>query len=409
MNVNARAGQGDDGMFVDASLLVDSAGRRSDVALKALAKQVKSDWTFDARVNGQQIVVDDLMQLAGAFSAKTQEKPAASSATTQKGGAKSAPVPALAKTPRTSTKPDTKAFWAGVQGQAGVDIKSVLYGEKWQVTGIAAVLKVDETRLALERAAARFDEKSSLSANAEVKFAAGKPQPYDLNAKFDLKDFDTVPVFKALDPNKPPTVEGVFNVDGNASGKGANLNDLTANTKGNLNLSSKGGLFRGLKFATTASKATQVAGALLGLAGVRGSQEIDLVGQLAGLLGEIPYDQLTLKVNRDDQLNIKLEDFNLISPNVHLQGKGSISSELNKPLVQQPLKMELSLGARGPVEDALNRGKQLSGTRDNLGYADFREPFVVGGTLENPDTSQLKTLLAKVAVGGVLDILGGKK
>jgi hypothetical protein len=64
------------------------------------------------------------------------------------------------------------------------------------------------------------------------------------------------------------------------------------------------------------------------------------------------------------------------------------------PLLEQPLALNLSLAARGKVEQLLGKVRLLDGTQDDLGYARTREPLTIGGTLSKPDATAFFTRLA---------------
>ena len=129
---------------------------------------------------------------------------------------------------------------------------------------------------------------------------------------------------------------------------------------------------------------------------------------IAQSLAEIPYDQLSLAVTRDPQLNLRLQDFSLISPQVRLGGTGEIRAVAGTDLAKQPLDLRLQLGARGHLADQMNRASLLDGKKDDLGYVGFTVPVHVGGTLSNPDTGELKTALVKAAAGSLLNSILGK-
>jgi hypothetical protein len=53
------------------------------------------------------------------------------------------------------------------------------------------------------------------------------------------------------------------------------------------------------------------------------------------------------------------------------------------------------MSVMGSVQSLISRinSSLLTGEKDELGYAKLREPFVIGGTLDKPDTSKLYSLL----------------
>jgi len=126
------------------------------------------------------------------------------------------------------------------------------------------------------------------------------------------------------------------------------------------------------------------------------------VDQLAQSLGEINYDQLSVKFTRDEMLNMNLQDFSLVAPELRLNGQAEVAYVSGKPLLEQPLTASLSLAARGKIEEQLGKLRLLSGTKDELGYAKARETVTLGGTLGRPDPTAFFTKIASAKLGELL-------
>jgi hypothetical protein len=126
------------------------------------------------------------------------------------------------------------------------------------------------------------------------------------------------------------------------------------------------------------------------------------VDQLAQSIGELNYDQLSVKLARDDSLNVTLEDISLVSPEIRLIGKGTVTHVADKPLLEQPLNASLSIAGRGKIEELLGKLRLLNGTKDELGYARTRETLTLGGTLGRPDPTAFFTKIATAKLGDML-------
>jgi hypothetical protein len=230
-----------------------------------------------------------------------------------------------------------------------------------------------------------------------------------------LTDFDTGRLFRAIEAKKTPTVEGLFTANGKLAGDGVNLGELAERVRGQFDLTSKKGVFRGLARTTSkvssATKAVQLGaalGALLGSDSVARSAEkvagtAYLVDELAASLGEFAYDQLSVKLSREEGLNVQLKEVSLISQEVRLVGSGLLTHAKGVPLLQQALSVELALAGRGKVQQVLDKLGALDGTRDDLGYAKMRVPVTIGGTLEKPDPAKF---YAAFATSGLFNLIG---
>lgn len=382
-----------------APLLFERAGRKSDLALAGTLTHAAAGLTVDARLTGDSVVVEDVQLIAA---------PLASS---------------LSKTPPPSAPPavaDTVPFWHGVSGQVALALKKIVYASQFQVNDITGVIRVGEGALRLEGVHAGFGADSDLKLNTGITFTSAAPAPYALTADIALLNFDAAPAFRALDPTKPPTIEGRINLASRLSGGGKNLADLAARVRGEMELTSKGGLFRALNsdIAGKVEKTKSTVAALGGvLSAVTGRQSFDNLGNKAQILtditkslAEIPFDQLSVSAARDDSLNVLLKDFTLISPEVRLGGGGRITYAEGVPLLAQTLNVELNLAARGRLGDLMKRAGLLDTKQDALGYTAFMMPLKIGGTLAHTDTTELRNAILNSALekSGLFDALLGK-
>jgi hypothetical protein len=210
-------------------------------------------------------------------------------------------------------------------------------------------------------------------------------------------------------------VEARINLTSRLTATGATLADLAARTHGDLLITSKGGIFRGLsadltdRIQRTQSRVTAIA-SFLGVVPDDYVNKTRILAEIARALAEIPFDQLSVTATRDAALNLQLKDFTLISPEVRIGGGGGIRYVEGVPVLAQPMEVQLNLGARGKLGDLIKRAGLLDARQDSLGYAAFAVPLRIVGTLGNPDTNDIRTALLNSALerSGLLDGLLGK-
>ena len=296
--------------------------------------------------------------------------------------------------------------WAGLTGQVAIGVKSLVYGRTFEITGLTGRATIDPLRIAAENVTAKLGTDGQLKLDAETRFAAGGPLPYTSKLNLDLKDFEVGPVFKAWDPNKPPTIEGRFSVRCQAEGAARTLLGLIDQTQGVFVMQSRKGIFRGLRQeAATLSLAARLLGSFGEKVEVIASGA-DLALELANQLAEVHFDQLNVHLSRDRSLNTRLTDFSLVSPVIRLQGQGDglITYESGKSLVDQPLQLPVYMGVMGPVESKISKSKLpvLSDERDELGYLKLREPFTITGTLARPNAGQLYSQIRRSLIDSLL-------
>lgn len=393
-NISFRAGLDEKGeIAVQAPVLIDRAGERSDLTVSATLRPAAEGRAIDARLTSDHLVVEDVLQLARAF-------------------------PAAAARPdreRESAAP-AAAAWAGLVGLVQLDLRSIDYGRWPEIVRLQGRAMIESQRLAAENVAATIGKDGGqIRLSGEVRFGAGEPRPYRSKIDLEVKAFEAGSLFKMMDPDKPPTIEGRFDVRARAEGVGRSLIDLAANTEGSLVLQSRKGISRLLRrppaapvksagiVSTVANTAVRVIDDIGETVGKIVSNT-DATDEIAGMLADVQYDQLHVRLSYDPSMNLRLTEFSLVSPVVRLQGEGLVSNEAGKPLFAQPLKLTLSMAVMGTVEKAMAQAKapMLSTDRDDLGYRKSTEIFDVLGTLDKPDPSLLYTMVARSTIGKLL-------
>lgn len=383
---------------LEAPLLLDRAGERSDATLRAALLAEGNGFSGDARITAEKIALEDLLTVFGVFAGPL---------------ALAAPAQPAPSSPAADVAADTRPAWTGFTGTLALDVKSVARGTDWAMSNLQADLTVAAAEIGLKELRAEFGAESRLRATGRLAFT-GEARPYRLGAEFTLTEFDAGKLFRALDPARAPTVEGLFSTRGRVEATGLTPDDTLAHWRGQAELTSRQGVFRGLKRSTdrlsTASKAVELGaalGSLLGSDRVRETAEklagnAYLVDQLATALGEFKYDQLFVRLARDQSLDVDIEEMRLLAPELRLAGKGVVTHDPAKGLLERPLRFSTTLAARGPVEDILGKLRVLDVTKDDLGYARMRDSIFVGGTLARPDPTQF---FARLAASRLSDFL----
>lgn len=404
LSAEVRADRAADGTItLNAPLLIERDGRKSDLAVTGTLQPGKGGIALDAHVVSERFVVDDAKLLTMAV---------APGPATASSGIPAQPAP---------RSPDAAPPWAGVSGQLTLAMKQVLYSDTVQVSDVTGTLRLDAGAVKLEKFQAGLGNGAEAKLAGGVTFDAKSASPYALAADLAVNEFDPAPLFKALNPGQPATVEGKFTVISRLAGEAAHLADFSTATHGDFQLTSKGGVFRGLpvNVATKNEAVGKLAAgvALVGSAfdvfkGRKDDSEITstakAVTEVSKMFAAIPYDQLSVVVTRDAALNTVLKDFTLISPEMRLTGGGQTKHQAGAPLLDETLAMEFKLRARGYTAELFKKLGKLEPQSDELGYAACTLPLKVGGTLGRPDTSELSNELASLAVekSGMLDKAG---
>ncbi|HVU18672.1 MAG TPA: hypothetical protein VHD32_17340 [Candidatus Didemnitutus sp.] len=366
-----------DGTFsIEAPILIDSAGIRSDLKLAGEGSLRPGGSNLEAHLTGDHVDLGDLMLLLGAG-----------------GGASEAATADHGLSPPAA---DPAPFWAGWEGNLDVNVKEVARGREWSATNVSGRATATRDALNLEKLTADLGGTGKFSAVGDLVFGSG-PDPYEGHARVVLADFDSGKFFRGLDPDAPPPFEGTGTLRAKWESTGLTWADTWSRARAEIDYTSNGGIFRGLKRASDkvsmASKAVEwsaALGSLLKTGKVKEAAEKVAgsgyyIDQLALALGEFNYDQFSFHLVRQETGDLQLASLALVSPEIELQGTGAITTEEAKRWSERPLRVSLTLGARGRVEQMLGRLKLLEGTRDAQDYAKAKDPIVVSGTVAHPD------------------------
>ena len=402
---------------VDLRAEIDAAGKiKFSAPLRMTAGERVSDVTLggeftprgdgtggrvEARLSGALVHVADGEALAAALWAPSTVKGAAP---------KSAPGMQLSAPP-----------WASWEGKLEIDLGEVVQGETVRMRDVKGKVELDAGKVRMEALRGSLGDRGRATFSGALAFEAGRPDPFAAEVQVEVREFDPGPWFRVASGGSPATLEGSFTLSSRLRGRAANLASLAANVAGEILVSSRGGIFRGLpvKVAAGANGAGRVAGMIAAAGSAIGSLtgrkeppviagRAQAVAELAAGLGTIPFDQLSLVITRDAARTTTVREFTLIAPELRLTGAGTLLQRGDNGFLDDSLALEFSLRARGRQGDLLRHLGLLDPAVDDLGYASCRLPVRVAGTPARPDCAELAARLTAVASGkpGMADKAG---
>ena len=255
-------------------------------------------------------------------------------------------------------------------------------------------------------------------ATGRARFAPGQAEPYQWEATLDADVLEVKPAEESGTTPPAWSVEGRFAASARASGAGRTLDDLLRPRVTEVSLRSQNGLFRFLRAnvgaALPAPKETAVTdalataglavGAVLGLqrdsvySGVRQlPKATEAILTFGSLVGERRYDDLSLVARREGSGPFTLTALELTAPQVRLRGTGRSAWQDGRPLPEQPVELDLTLGFQGTLADLLRTGGVITGAADAAGHAWLEQPVRFGGTLGAIDNEAWTAVLAAAA------------
>lgn len=390
-------------------LVVTKDNRRSDIMLDGKVGMKPGLISFEGKVTGDQLIVDDLQ----AFSALGAPPPAdPKAATAPAAGAKpattQAPRPATPTTAPVATtstaKPagpvkDTTPVWAGFAGRIDVNIKSIKQGAANALTSFNGAFSVREDRLAVENISGQING-SPFKVAALLGFDVKQARPYTLAGNVDLPRLDVGDILKKANPAEPPALETIVSIAAKFSGTALTLAELEDRAIGTFEFKGSKGVLRALnQKAQAASNRANVASAVSGLLGAALGGKAQGIGEkiaggaadvaeLALLLKDIPFDSVIIQGERVADGTLSLKSFEILSPELRLSGSGRVDMRPGVPIEKSPLSLQLQLAGKNRVAGALDKLRQLDGKKDAKDFYMMHTPFSLGGTVEKPDSTE---------------------
>ncbi|MEO5959568.1 MAG: AsmA family protein, partial [Opitutaceae bacterium] len=374
---------------VHAPIIVERDERKSDLAFSGSLTSGKDKVSIDAQVTSENFVVDDAKILA-------------------------ALLPQEGKSTTVSPKPvpDKAPPWGGIVGTVAIAMKRVVYSDTYQVSDVKGELRLEGGQVKLAGMRAGLDQGGEVKLEGTVSFDSAVSNPYGLAASLTVREFNPAPLFRAISPNQPATVEGKFDVTSAFAGRAATVGDLAGAADGDFHLTSRGGNFRlpvsvVSKVETYGAIAATVArlGSLASALGGKNDRSVENIATKAEAVAALvkgfnpmAYDQLNVVIARDLARNTVLKDFTLIAPEIRLSGTGQATHRPGESILDEALAMEFKLRARGYNAELLNYLGVLEPQVDDLGYSLCTLPLKIRGTLRQPDTAELNERLTSLAL-----------
>jgi hypothetical protein len=381
-------------------LHLDYGTRTADLVLSGTLSSDRDGPLVDAALSGAQLSADDLAAIL-ALSDSNADLAAPNQAAGPDATAHAAP---------------TVPFWPAFRGRFSIRFKE-LDLPRVELRDVRGAIVMEPASLRIESGTAGIGDGTAARIDGELKFSPGEELPYAFWTSIAVDNIDSAPFFRAMDPDKPPAIEGRFDLSSRLTGGGRELGDLLEGIQGECKVSSKDGRFRALRTDVIDSikqAPSRLADALDTVTSLFGKKQ-DKIGEAlvesATGLSDIHYDQMNLSAERGPDLNIRLSKFTLIAPEERITGTGMITYEEGVPIRAQPLSIDLDVGVRGRLGGFLGVVGMLKEGQDELGYTQLYQPVHLGGTLQKIDQSQWKETLIQAPLrkgSGLIDKLLGR-
>jgi hypothetical protein len=311
------------------------------------------------------------------------------------------------------------APWSGVTGELAFRLGEVRMPDGFTLADLRGRARVEPAALRGEGVEMGWGGEGKAAGSVEVLFRPGEARPWEVAVSGTVREIELGTWLRRPGGPAEPTLEGRGDVTGRITARARTWEELATEARAEFELTSKGGVFRGLRtaIATPADPGRGLAGLFAsagsmlagGLGGRKPPTDIagraEAVAELARGLGEIAYDQLSVRVSHDAAFNTVLRDFNLIAPQLRVSGYGTALHKPGRTVWEDALAMKFALRARGRLAELLQYLGVLDAQADALGYKFCMFPAPLGGSLVQPDATELRRQLTGLAAerGGLTD------
>ena len=296
-------------------------------------------------------------------------------------------------------KPDDSAFWNILPYDTRIDFlfKQVFYSEYVVFNSIEGQIDIADETLTLNDFSAYFHE-SPITLDGGFTFNGDGSDPYTAKLAGKVIDFDLNQFFTELAPSKTSRIEGLFGVDVAIAGSSPNAAQFRNRLLLDINMTSRDGLFRALPpdgvLMAGASDALGIIGE--GLSYIpTGGFGAGAISRLVNYIAEIEYDSFDIRIKRDTSLDLKIERFDMLSPNIRMAATGTIEHSAGKDIVDSPLDLVANLNMVGKGAAILYSLDLLDDQQDKFGYWMGPE-FKVSGSVSATE-SNLAEIIQRAA------------
>ncbi len=367
---------------INAPITLQLGGRTSDLTVAGSFASADHGTDFEAQLTSKNIVVQDVQALESIVALKRPEVDSA------------APP------------------WVGWNGSIALQLKRLLYAGNYQVSNVVGTVRLAGGAVHFEGMRAAIGEIGEAQGAGTVTFDPKVTDPYAFAGDIAVTDFDPGPLFLAVNPSQPPTVQGRFTITSKLSSHARKVTALSDAPLGDFQFTSRSGVYRGIpvnvgNLVENSSKLRAwlaAAGDVITspFMGTKDQDEItsrsQAANELAKILSNIAYDQLAIVISREEVAKAYVKEFTLISPELRINGSGFLRRGIGPSVLNDVADLELHLRARGRTAELMKILGILEPKADDLGYAACTIPVHVDGTLDRLATPQLNNRLVALAV-----------
>ena len=371
---------------VGADLQVGSMSRPStSLQFSGKANPQQQPLTFTAALSGQRVSQADFSILSAAFTPRDM------SASTTTASVRDVVPTRNAQTPAAVVSGPTPPPWAPVDGIVSVHIDELQLESGPRIQALEAQATVSKLQLVVSALSAKLGA-GELHGSGEVLYTPAKPNAYNLSAGLDFTGVD--PAFFASKGAGAAPLQGQFDGSVTLRGAGQTLDAAVEDSEVSLGITGTDGILTAFQLDNRSQLG-------LGLVGLLGQSlerpRMTALSKTIPYFKDIRFDHFAFELTRGADKRVLIPELKLTGESLLLDASGSVAAGRWSELMDQPLNLSLSLGAKGKLMDSLQILDLLQPSAAEDGFRLWKQDVQLTGSLANPNTDGLMDLLNSAA------------
>lgn len=371
---------------VGADLQVGSISRPStSLQFSGKANPQQQPLTFTAALSGQRVSQADFSILSAAFTPRDMP------ASTTTASVRDVVPTRVAAGPTAVVSAPVPPPWALVDGIASVNIDELRLESGPLIQALEAQASVSELQLVVSALSAKLGA-GELHGRGEVLYTPANPNAYNLSAGLDFTGVD--PAFFASKGGGAAPLQGQFDGSITLRGAGQTLDAAVEDSEASLRITGKEGILTAFELDNRSQLG-------LGLVGLLGQSlerpRMTALSKTIPYFKDIRFDHFALELTRGADKRVLIPELKLTGESLLLDASGSVAASRWSEVMDQPLNLSLSLGAKGKLMDYLQTLHLLQATAAEDGFRRWNQDVQLTGSLANPNTDALMELLNSAA------------
>ena len=384
---------------LELPIIMKSISGESSLMLKTQTILQGENKKIAMSIDGKEVFLNDLLKLLAVINPQSEISQLEAEAETNTESKTDAEQ--TIKTSQSLDKtPAQEPFWkSGFNISTQLKIDTLFYSDYMSFNDIVGELNMNGEKLHAQNFKIKFHD-SPMILDALFNFDKNQKKPYDIKFNTSLGHFRVGEFLKELNPKHAPRADGVFDVDIKIYGSLSNLTQFRNELLFDMTIEGKKGVYHLIPahdvMMRSSGAAMAVVGEVVSVLPTAGFG-LGIVNRVIRFAKDIDYDFIKMHLVRQADLNTTIEEFKIISPELHLLATGGLTFAEDTRLFDQPLEMTAQINLAGEGAAIFYGLGLLNQEQDEYGF--WKGPIInFSGTL-NHQQDNFNDIINKAKAG----------